>query len=196
MLDSIIQLDQQLLVYLHGLGSEYWDPFMLYITKQKNWWPFFVAIFYLLYDKLGWKQLGVLIVILALFFTFTDQMTNFVKNSVMRLRPLNEPALEGMVRVLKDTKSYSFFSGHASNSMGAMVILFAVFRKYYKIAWVIFFFPLIFAYTRIYLALHYPGDILCGYLFGIGSGIFFYQLFKYVIKRFHIKDKNNKNAFE
>ena len=69
MLDSIIQLDQQLLVYLHGLGSEYWDPFMLYITKQKNWWPFFVAIFYLLYDKLGWKQLGVLIVILALFFT-------------------------------------------------------------------------------------------------------------------------------
>ena len=134
MLESIIQLDQQLLVYLHSFGSETWDPFWLYITKQLNWWPFFLILLYLLYKKLGWKQLGLLIVILALFFTFTDQMTNLVKNSVQRLRPLNEPAIEGMVRVLKNTQSFSFFSGHASNSMGAMVILFAVLRKYYKYA--------------------------------------------------------------
>lgn len=196
MLESIIQLDQQLLVYLHSFGSETWDPFWLYITKQLNWWPFFLILLYLLYKKLGWKQLGLLIVILALFFTFTDQMTNLVKNSVQRLRPLNEPAIEGMVRVLKNTQSFSFFSGHASNSMGAMVILFAVLRKYYKYAWVIFFFPLLFAYTRIYLALHYPGDILCGFIFGGLSGLFFFQLFKYVNKRLNLTDKQNKNAFE
>lgn len=195
MLESIIQLDQQLLVYLHSFGSETWDPFWLYITKQLNWWPFFLILLYLLYKKLGWKQLGLLIVILALFFTFTDQMTNLVKNSVQRLRPLNEPAIEGMVRVLKNTQSFSFFSGHASNSMGAMVILFAVLRKYYKYAWVIFFFPLLFAYTRIYLALHYPGDILCGFIFGGLSGLFFFQLFKYVNKRLNLTDKQNKNAF-
>lgn len=195
MLDSIIQLDQQLLVYLHSFGSETWDPFWLYITKQLNWWPFFVILLFLLYKKLGWKQLGLLIVILALFFVFTDQMTNLVKNSVQRLRPLNEPAIEGMVRVLKNTQSFSFFSGHASNSMGAMVILFAILRKYYKYAWIIFFFPLIFAYTRIYLALHYPGDILCGFIFGGLSGLFFFQLFKYVNKRLKLTDKQNKNAF-
>lgn len=196
MLDSIIQLDQQLLVYLHSFGSETWDSFWLYITKQLNWWPFFLIILFLLYKKLGWKQLGLLIVILALFFTFTDQMTNLVKNSVQRLRPLNEPVIEGMVRVLKNTQSFSFFSGHASNSMGAMVIIFAVLRKYYKYAWVIFFFPLLFAYTRIYLALHYPGDILCGFIFGGLSGLFFFKLFKYLNKRFNLTDKQNKNAFE
>ncbi len=195
MLDSIIQFDQQLLVYLHSFGSETWDPFWLYITKQLNWWPFFLILLYLLYKKLGWKQLGLLIVVLALFFTFTDQMTNVFKNSFQRLRPLNEPAIEGMVRVLKNTKSFSFFSGHASNSTGAMVILFAILRKYYKYAWVIFFFPLLFAYTRIYLALHYPGDILCGFIFGGLSGFLFFKLFKYLNKRFNLTDKQNKNAF-
>lgn len=188
MLDSIIQFDQQLLVYLHSFGSETWDPFWLYITKQLNWWPFFLILLYLLYKKLGWKQLGLLIVVLALFFTFTDQMTNVFKNSFQRLRPLNEPAIEGMVRILKNTKSFSFFSGHASNSTGAMVILYAVLRKYYKYAWVIFFFPLLFAYTRIYLALHYPGDILCGFIFGGLSGILFFKLFKYLNKRFNLTD--------
>lgn len=196
MLESIIQLDQQLLVYLHGLGSEMWDPFMLYITKQKNWWPFFLFLLYLLYKKLSWKQIGILVIVLTLFFLFTDQTTNLVKNTVMRLRPLNEPALKGMVRVLKDTKSFSFFSGHASNSMGAMVFLFLIFKRYYKYSWLIFIFPLIFAYTRIYLALHYPGDILCGYIFGILSGLIFFQLFKYLNKRLHLTDKQNKNAFE
>lgn len=196
MLDSLIQFDQQLLVYLHGFGSETWDPFWMYITKQLNWWPFFVVLLYLLYKKLGWKQLGLLIIILALFFTFTDQMTNVVKNSVQRLRPLNEPDIFGQVRILKNTKSFSFFSGHASNSIGAMVIIFAILRKYYKFSWTIFFFPLLFAYTRIYLALHYPGDILCGYIFGALSGFLFFKLFKYLIKRLHLTDKQNQNAFD
>lgn len=196
MLDSIIHFDQQLLVYLHGFGSETWDPFWLYITKQLNWWPFFLVLFYFLYIKLSLKQLGLLVLVLALFFVFTDQMTNVFKNGVQRLRPLNEPDLFGQVRVLKGTKSFSFFSGHASNSMGAMVFLFLVFKRYYKYGWVIFFFPLIFAYTRIYLALHYPGDILCGFIFGGISGFLFFTLFKYLNKRFRLTDKQNKNAFD
>ena len=80
MLDSIIHFDQQLLVYLHGFGSETWDPFWLYITKQLNWWPFFLVLFYFLYIKLSLKQLGLLVLVLALFFVFTDQMTNVFKN--------------------------------------------------------------------------------------------------------------------
>ncbi len=195
MLESIIQFDQETLVYLHSLGSETFDPFWLYITKQLNWWPFFLILLYFLYKKLTWQQLVLLVVVIALFFTFTDQMTNVFKRTFERPRPLNEPDLVGMVRVLKDTKSFSFFSGHASNSMGAMVFLFLILKRYYKYAWIIFFFPLLFAYTRIYLALHYPGDILSGYIFGILSGLIFFQLFKYLNKRLHLTDKQNKNAF-
>ena len=196
MLENLISQDQQLLIYLNNLGTEFWDPIFLQMTKQFNWLPFFLVLFYLLLKKVSLKQFGLLVLILVAFFLFTDQATNLVKNTVMRLRPVNEPLVEPYLRILMKRSSFSFFSGHASNSSGSILIVFLVLRKYYKYAWLIFFFPLIFAYTRIYLALHYPLDILCGYLFGIASGFMFYYLFRYFNNKYHLKDKQQKNAFQ
>ncbi len=195
MLETIIEKDQQLLIYLNGLGSTFWDPFYMYITHQINWWPFFVLIIFLLLKKISLKQFGLLVLVLAVFFLFTDQTTNLVKNSVERLRPVNDPLIEPYLRIVRKAGSFSFFSGHASNSSGATLILFLILRKYYRYAWVIFFFPLLFAYTRLYLALHYPLDILCGYIFGISSGFMFFYLFKYLNNKYGLKDKQQKNAF-
>ncbi len=195
MLETIIEKDQQLLIYLNGLGSTFWDPFYMYITHQINWWPFFVLIIFLLLKKISLKQFGLLVLVLAVFFLFTDQTTNLVKNSVERLRPVNDPLIEPYLRIVRKAGSFSFFSGHASNSSGATLILFLILRKYYRYAWVIFFFPLLFAYTRLYLALHYPLDILCGYIFGISSGFMFFYLFKFLNNKYGLKDKLQKNAF-
>lgn len=195
MLETIIEKDQQLLIYLNGLGSTFWDPFYMYITHQINWWPFFVLIIFLLLKKISLKQFGLLVLVLAVFFLFTDQTTNLIKNSVERLRPVNDPLIEPYLRIVRKAGSFSFFSGHASNSSGATLILFLILRKYYRYAWVIFFFPLLFAYTRLYLALHYPLDILCGYIFGISSGFMFFYLFKYLNNKYGLKDKQQKNAF-
>lgn len=195
MLETIIEKDQQLLIYLNGLGSTFWDPFYMYITHQINWWPFFVLIIFLLLKKISLKQFGLLVLVLAVFFLFTDQTTNLIKNSVERLRPVNDPLIEPYLRIVRKAGSFSFFSGHASNSSGATLILFLILRKYYRYAWVIFFFPLLFAYTRLYLALHYPLDILCGYIFGISSGFMFFYLFKYLNNKYGLKDKQRKNAF-
>lgn len=195
MLETIIQKDQQLLIYLNSLGSAFWDPFYMYITHQINWWPFFILLIFLLLKKISLKQFGLLILVLAAFFLFTDQATNLVKNSVERLRPVNDPLVEPYLRVLRKAGSFSFFSGHASNSSGATLILFLILRKYYRHAWLMFFFPLLFAYTRIYLALHYPLDIVCGYVFGISSGFVFYYLFKKLNTHYKLKDKQQKNAF-
>ncbi len=196
MLEQLIEKDQQLLIYLNNLGTEFWDPIFMYITHQINWWPFFLVLVFLLLKEISLKQFGLLVLILTVFFVFTDQMTNLVKYSVDRLRPVNDPLIEPYLRVLRKAGSPSFFSGHASNSSGSIFIIFLIMRKYYKYAWLIFFFPLIFAYTRIYLALHYPLDILCGYIFGIASGFLFYYLFKYFNNKYHLKDKQAKNAFE
>lgn len=195
MLETIIEKDQQLLIYLNGLGSTFWDSFYMYITHQINWWPFFVLIIFLLLKKISLKQFGLLVLVLAVFFLFTDQTTNLVKNSVERLRPVNDPLIEPYLRIVRKAGSFSFFSGHASNSSGATLILFLILRKYYRYAWVIFFFPLLFAYTRLYLALHYPLDILCGYIFGISSGFVFFYLFKFLNNKYGLKDKQQKNAF-
>lgn len=184
MWEQIIQWDKDLLVFLNGLGNETWDFFWLYITKQLNWWPLFLVILYLLYRKLPLKQLILLLLILTLFFVFTDQMTNLVKNTVQRYRPVNDPELTGVIRNIKGSASWSYFSGHASNSLGAIFIIFMVMKNYYKKAWLLFLFPLIFAYTRLYLGLHFPLDILSGYLFGLLSGYLFFRLYVYVCNRY------------
>lgn len=188
MLDQIIGADQRLLIYLNQLGSPSFDDVMLYTTHQLHWWPFFVFILYLLLRKITWKEFAILAITLTLFFLFTDQVTNLFKNTFERLRPINNPEIKGSLRILKESKSYSFFSGHASNSSGAILILYLIMRKFYKYSYLLFLFPLFFAYTRIYLALHFPTDILCGYVFGLFSGWAFYHLFLYLKKRILYKD--------
>lgn len=189
MWEQIIQWDKDLLVFLNGLGNETWDFFWLYITKQLNWWPLFLVILYLLYRKLPLKQLILLLLTLTLFFVFTDQMTNLVKNTVQRYRPVNDPELTDVIRNIKGSASWSYFSGHASNSLGAIFIIFMVMKNYYKKAWLLFLFPLIFAYTRLYLGLHFPLDILSGYLFGLLSGYLFFRLYVYVCNKYHWVDR-------
>ncbi|MDR6966450.1 undecaprenyl-diphosphatase [Flavobacterium arsenatis] len=195
MLQNLIELDRELFVYLNGLGSENWDDFFVYITKQLNWWPYFLLLIFLLLKKITPKQFLLLILVLAVFFLFTDQMTNLIKNTVQRFRPVNDPDLKDMIRIVKGSNSWSFFSGHASNSSGSTLILFLILRKYYKYAFLMFLFPLLFAYTRIYLGLHFPGDILAGYAFGLMSGFGFYKLFCYLNTKYKLTDKQNKNAF-
>jgi undecaprenyl-diphosphatase len=80
--------------------------------------------------------------------------------------------------------SYSFFSGHASNSMAVTVFLYLNLKRYSKYFYVLFLWPLIFAYSRIYLGLHYPVDILSGYLFGLFGGFMFFKLHQAVQKKY------------
>jgi len=176
-MEQIIQLDKQVFVFLNGLGSETYDGFWLFITKQLYWAPFFVFVFYLLYRKIGWKHLLLIVVSLAIMITFTDQFTNLIKNSVQRLRPCNDLEIKDIIRIVKSSKTYSYFSGHAMNSMASTMFVFLILRKYYRYAFLLFLFPLIFAYSRIYLGLHFPGDILSGYLFGAIAGYGFSKLY-------------------
>lgn len=188
MIDKLIEKDKKLLIFLNNLGTDYWDPFYMYITQQINWWPFFLLLIYLLLKKISLKQFGLLVLVLTAFFFFTDQMTNVVKYGVGRLRPVNDPEILSQIRYVRGAGSPSFFSGHASNSSGSILLIFLILRKYYRFAWIIFFFPLLFAYTRIYLALHYPIDIICGYIFGISSGFLFYYIYKHLNNKLRLNN--------
>ncbi len=187
MLEYLTEIDHSIFLFLNNLGSERWDGFWLLITKQLHWTPFFLFLLYLLVKNYGWKHILVIILCIAVMLVFTDQTTNLVKNTFMRLRPCNDPTLEGFMREVKSSKSFSFFSGHASNSMASAVFIFALLRKHYRYAFLLFLWPLIFAYSRIYLGLHFPGDILCGYLFGIFSGTLALALHRFVRARYGSK---------
>ena len=182
MLEKIISIDKELLIYLNSLGSKSFDPFWLLITKQVYWLPFFVLIFYILYQKLGRTNFFYALGFITILIVVCDQSANLFKHTFQRLRPCNDPEIKSIIRVVKESSSFSFYSGHATNSMATTLFVYLILRKYYKYALLLFFFPLIFAYSRIYLGLHFPGDILTGYLFGALYGYTAYHLFnKYVL---------------
>ena len=184
MLDKILDLDTQLFIYLNGLGSEAYDGLWLFITKQFNWISFFVVLLYLIYKKIGVKQTLYLLLFIAVLITFTDQIANVFKNGFQRLRPCNTPEINGIIRVVKSSDTFSFFSGHAANSMAVATFLYFVMKRHYKYFVLLFLWPLIFAYSRIYLGLHYPLDIMCGYLCGLILGFVMYKVYLKVQQRY------------
>jgi undecaprenyl-diphosphatase len=178
MLDYVIHLDKKLFIFLNNLGSKPFDEIWLLVTKQLNWIPFFLILLFILYKKLGAKKLGIAILTVAALITFTNEITDVIKFSVQRIRPCNDDTLAGLIRVVKDSDTFSYFSGHASNSTASMMFVFLILRKHYKYSYLIFLYPLIFAYSRIYLGLHFPLDIISGFVFGSFTGILFYFLFE------------------
>ena len=178
MLEKILTLDTELLVYLNGLGSPAYDGLWLFITRQSNWIPLFILLLYVIYKKLGVKQTLYLLLFITVIVDITDQTTNLFKNGFQRLRPCNNPEINTVIRVVQVRNSFSFFSGHASNSMAVAAFLYFVLRDKIKFFGLIFVWPLIFAYSRIYLGLHYPGDILTGYLFGFTFAFLVSKVYK------------------
>lgn len=187
-MNELLALDKEIFVNLNNLGSVPFDDFWKIITKQIYWTPLFVSVFYCIHKKIGIKQLFLIIVFLALLITFTDQMTNLFKNTFQRLRPCNDPEIKNIIRIVIERKSPSFFSGHASNSMASTLFIYLIIKKYYNHTYLLFLFPLIFAYSRIYLGLHFPLDILSGYVFGLLTGFCFYKLYNY----FYLKYNSQK----
>lgn len=184
MLDKILSLDKRLFVYLNSLGSETFDGLWLLITKQTSWIPFFLLLLYFIYKKIGQKQTLYLLLFVALLLLFTDQITNLFKHTFQRLRPCNNPEIHSIIRIVQSRSSFSFFSGHAANTMVVATFLYLNFKRDYKYLGLLFLWPLIFAYSRIYLGLHYPLDILCGYFFGAVFGFGIFKLYKIAQKKY------------
>lgn len=184
MLDKVLSFDENLFIFLNGLGSEKYDGLWLIITKQTSWIPLFLFLLYIIFNKLGTKQTLYLLIFVAVLLVFTDQITNLFKNGFQRLRPCNNPEINSIIRVVQSRKSFSFFSGHAANTMSVATFLHLIFKKNFKYFWLLFLWPVIFAYSRIYLGLHYPIDIIFGYLFGAVMGFLMFKLYQIAQKKY------------
>ncbi|MDT0557136.1 phosphatase PAP2 family protein [Ichthyenterobacterium sp. W332] len=187
MLEQLLQYDTELFVYLNALGSESWDGLWLIITNKWSFVPLYTILLFLIYKKIGLKPMLIMIVIIVLMITFTDQITNVVKRSVLRFRPCACDEIKETIRFIADycSTNRSFFSGHASNSMAAAVFGGLVLRPYFKnLIFLLLFWSFLVAYSRIYVGVHFPLDIFCGMSFGALSGVLFYKINKKVQNRF------------
>ncbi|MDJ0645325.1 MAG: phosphatase PAP2 family protein [Flavobacteriaceae bacterium] len=175
-LETIVAKDKELFVYLNGLGVEQWDQFWVFVTNQFNWIPLFALLLLLIFRAYGWKKALLLLFITALLVTFSDQFVNFIKDYFGRLRPNNDPAINGVIRILKRPSSFSFVSGHATTSFAVTTFMILTLRKFYKFPHFLLIWPLLFAYSRIYVGVHFPVDIFAGMLLGIVEGLIFYRI--------------------
>ncbi len=179
MLETLLQKDTELLIFLNSLGSEQWDGFWLALTNQFHWSPLFALILFLLFKQFGWKHALLLIVFIAGLVAFSDQFTNFIKHTFERPRPSYTPGVMEQIRQFSyKSGGYSFYSGHASLSTTFSFFIILLFRKHTKYIYFLFIFPILFGYSRIYLGVHYPLDVTVGYLMGLFWGTIFYKLQK------------------
>jgi len=186
MLDQIVQYDKELFLFLNNLGMTSWDSFWLLVTNKLTFIPLYILFLYLIYKKFGVKTMLLLIVVIAAMITFTDQTTNLFKHGFERLRPCREEGVKEFMRFIAPRcGKYGFFSGHSSNTMAVAVFAGLLLKPYYKkLIFILLFWSVLVAYSRIYVGVHYPLDIFCGMIFGALSGFGFYKLQQYVRKRF------------
>lgn len=183
MLESIVELDKSVFYFLNDLHSPLFDVAMSLFTRTEVWVVLFVAIIVSIV-KLFHKKAILVVLSLVLVVLIADQFTNVIKESVGRLRPTHDPLMQDLVHFVKRKGGkFSYFSAHAANTFGVAMYLTMLFKNK-TFGFVIFTWAVIASYTRIYLGLHFPGDILTGVAFGLLLGWAVYQLNLYIERRF------------
>lgn len=183
-MDWLLQLDSRLFLAINGIHNETWNGIMWWISGKTTWWPFYLLVIALLGWKKGWRVLP-MILFIALVIAITDQTSvHIFKNQFQRLRPCHEPALEGLVHMVKNKcgGQFGFISSHAANAAGVAMLAALWIRK----GWftlIMFTWAILIAYSRIYLGVHYPGDVLAGGLWGAGCGWLVYRMFLRILDK-------------
>jgi len=200
-MDFILDLDKSLFIFLNSLGSEYFDNFWLQISTKETWgWLYVFSLMLLLTGKkenfiqIGFSfydikptygnwfffLLGIILLIVV-----TDQSSNIFKDYFQRLRPCHDPDLIGLFRCVKDTCGglYSFFSAHAANSFAFATFIFFMTKKPYRnLSLILFIWASVVSYSRIYIGVHFPTDIIFGAIYGLSAGFVFYKLSLHFMK--------------
>lgn len=180
MIETLIQKDHELFLYLNGLGTPSWDFFWQYISSKFSAIPIYLCLLALCFEKYGLKKTLVLLITVALLITVSDQLSNFFKYGLGRLRPCHNPEFMDVMRLVKSRcgGKFSYFSAHASNAFAVAVFFGRVLKAHVKgIGLVLVLWAALVAYSRVYIGVHFPLDILTGACLGSLFAWLFSKLF-------------------
>ncbi len=189
MLEQLLHFDKDLFLYLNGLGVAPWDNFWQFISNKFSAIPLYIYLLLISYRKYGLKSTALLLISIALLITVSDQLSNFFKYGVGRLRPCHDPDLSGITRLVKSYcgGKYSYYSAHASNAFAIAVFFGAILKSEAKyMATVLLLWATLVAYSRIYIGVHFPLDIITGALIGSLLGWLFLKLYIFALRKFSL----------
>lgn len=172
MIDQLIEYDKEVLRFLNGLHTPWLDPVMLALTETVAWIPLYLFMLYVVIKEYR-RDTWIILLGLAITILLADQITaSLMKPYFARLRPSQEPTIQEWIHIVQGYKGgkFGFASSHAANTFGAATFFFLWLRN--TKPWVpwLYLWAAFMTYTRIYLGVHYPGDVLAGAVVGVICG--------------------------
>jgi undecaprenyl-diphosphatase len=192
MLETLIELDKELLLFLNSFHTPWLDPIMFWITKTLFWLPLYLFLLFLIIKNFK-KDTWIVLIGVAITILLADQITSgFMKPFFARLRPSREPSLQGLVHLVNGYTGgkYGFASSHAANTFATALFFWLLFKDRYRWVWILFVWAVVMTYTRIYLGAHYPGDILVGLLIGLGAAWTGFKIQKVIWNKRKLEKEN------
>ncbi len=189
MWEELIQLDKEVFLFLNQMGSESWDAFWMLLTNKWTSIPLYLVLFLLTYTYFGWKKTLLVLITVALLITCTDQLANFFKYGVMRLRPCYDPEVSDQLRLVKAScgGKFGYFSAHAANSFAiAMFFGIQLQQRFRYLKALLILWALLVAYSRVYIGVHFPLDVITGLIVGGLFGWTFARLFNFAVLKFRL----------
>lgn len=186
MIDTLIALDKEMLITINSFYSPFWDSFMWNYSQLVVWLPLVLSLLYVIYRNNYYTETLSIVLALVVAFVLADQISSgFFKPVFHRFRPTHDPAIMETVRVVNGYRGglYGFVSSHAANSFAAVTFCILLFRNrltgFLLVLWAV-----VNCYSRMYLGVHFPGDIICGMIVGILSGSVAYLFYVFMKRKF------------
>lgn len=191
MIELLKKWDTVVFLFLNDKHNAFFDFVMFWASNKLIWIPLYIFFLYLIVKRFKMNSIWIILTIGVLILC-ADQFSVGIKNYFQRLRPCHEPMLEGLVHLFNNNcgGKFGFVSSHASNHFAIAVFLSVIFKNTYKyFTLAILVWASIIAYSRVYLGVHYPGDILGGAILGTFLGFFLGEMYL-VLERKYLTPPN------
>ena len=195
MLETLLKLDTELFLYLNSINSAFWDTIMWNISATKTWIPLYIIVLFFVFKQQKWKGFITFLFMVLVVVVADQSSVQLFKNTFQRLRPCHNEAILNLVHIVNNKCGglYGFVSSHATNTFAFAVFTSLFFNKKW-ISYSLIFWAIIVSYSRIYLGVHYPLDVLGGAVLGLIIGILIFKLYIFIFYKIKDREETKDNS--